>query len=531
MESEGSLMFKLHAETPTHYTIKHPSGDVLKIAKKGLSGELHAHIKKMAGGGQVESDDSDDSSSDSQKAPVIVNVGTGPQQQSNPVGPQPDANPTGPQQQKNDNSPQMASPVPITPGQDIKSQPGKSQPQYQNVPPMAMQQAQPPLDMNNLPNIGNQVQQDIGQFQAGAEQQAQTAGIAGQQQAAVYGQQAQQAQQMNDMVMKNHSQINGELMKLAKETNEKKFNFNQSWQNKSRGDKIMASLGMILAGAGSGLTGQPNEAFKLLNQEMERDVREQIANSSNKKTAFGMYQQALGNSDQAAKMSMLALQTITAAKANQITSNNAGPAAEAQKNLLLGQMLPKMQQDAYQLSLQRAQYQALTGGGQNQGQNGQQVTGNQGPGGVDPKTMIRFSHVLGASDKDKDEMYKDYDSLSKMKSLGQDALGAFDKVSQMKLGGTFSPQERDTLVEPVLAQMVKDSEGRITPQDTKMIESLFPNKLSLNPMHPSLPTMSGDTTNIKREQLLKFLKQKMTSSKLSAFGIPMPQIDESRPHQ
>lgn len=52
VKAEGNSFF-LEEDTPTHYVVKHPRGDILKIAKNGLSKDMHAHMSRMAKGGQV----------------------------------------------------------------------------------------------------------------------------------------------------------------------------------------------------------------------------------------------------------------------------------------------------------------------------------------------------------------------------------------------------------------------------------------------------------------------------------------------
>jgi chemotaxis protein histidine kinase CheA len=50
---------------------------------------------------------------------------------------------------------------------------------------------------------------------------------------------------------------------------------NRFWNSKSTGEKIVASIGLILAGAGAGLSGQPNQAIQLLQKQIDNDIESQ----------------------------------------------------------------------------------------------------------------------------------------------------------------------------------------------------------------------------------------------------------------
>lgn len=54
-----------------------------------------------------------------------------------------------------------------------------------------------------------------------------------------------------------------------------KLDPNRVWHNMSTGNKAMATIGIILGGIGSGLTGQPNAALNVLEKMVDRDVESQ----------------------------------------------------------------------------------------------------------------------------------------------------------------------------------------------------------------------------------------------------------------
>jgi len=71
------------------------------------------------------------------------------------------------------------------------------------------------------------------------------------------------------------------------------------WANRSNGQRVMAGIGMILSGIGSGLAGQENMAMKIINDAIERDLLAQRENIAGKGRAV---ERQRGVMDDVAKM-------------------------------------------------------------------------------------------------------------------------------------------------------------------------------------------------------------------------------------
>jgi len=124
----------------------------------------------------------------------------------------------------------------------------------------------------------------------------------------------------------------------------------------------------------------------------------------------------------------------------------------------------------------------------------------------DPTQKIQFNPMM--TPEQKNEALKQLGTYQNMNNARNNILSAFDQVGHMSMAGTFSPNQRDALIEPGLAQAIKDSEGRITPQDTPMIRALMPK-----------PTDMGKTRAVKRQQLAKFMSSKMNFPMLDLAGV------------
>lgn len=367
-------MFTLEKETKDHYFIKHKNGDVLGVAKKGLSGELHAHIKKMAHGGVANYADETDSVSENDAQPEEGQVLPGSQLMTN----QPQSPPPVTINIHNGGAKGEETLPDQSQGQQISAQ------EPTELPMPKKQQGMMPqgMDFSGVPNYPQKLQGDIGLMQKGLQQQAQAQGNLGNQQAALYGQQAQAQQNFADLFQKNFNEESQNLKNVIDDYNNGHLDFNHIWQDKSTPKKILAGIGMLFSGIGSGMTGQPNMALKVINDEIERDMKQQLANQDKKKTAFSMYEKYYGNKEHAIAAQQLAQSAVVAAKANEMISKSAGPMAQAEMNQKMATLLQPMQEKLYNLSMERAKYQYMMGDG---GINPQMNTGMQPANAVMPQ--------------------------------------------------------------------------------------------------------------------------------------------------
>ncbi len=100
--------------------------------------------------------------------------------------------------------------------------------------------------------------------------------------------------------------------------------FHDLYADKSTVGKISTIFGLMLAGAGSGLTGQPNALLDMMNKEIERDLESQKQNVANKQSFLSLsYAHELQNA-QAKKMAYE--NELTKQQALGVSAENAGKA-------------------------------------------------------------------------------------------------------------------------------------------------------------------------------------------------------------
>lgn len=103
-----------------------------------------------------------------------------------------------------------------------------------------------------------------------------------------------------------------------------KIDPNHFWQEKSTGSKLLAGIGMIFSGMGSGLAGGPNLAHQVIQRAIDRDIDAQKANIGKKQNLLAYYQRQTGDDIAARQMTKA---TMLNAFAGQIASQAARASA------------------------------------------------------------------------------------------------------------------------------------------------------------------------------------------------------------
>ncbi len=255
--------------------------------------------------------------------------------------------------------------------------------------------------------------------------------------------------------------------------------------------KVKTAIGLMLGGIGGGLTGQENPALKFLNQQIERDIDAQKTDLGKKANLLTANLHKMGNLKDATEMTRAMMMGIQASQFQEAAAKAQGPMARATALQEAGKLHERVAPIMAQIGMRQA------------------LMGGMKGGGVDPAMAINFM----APEGQKVELMKQYQTAQNMSKQKDNLLNAFDQVNKINTvaGRLTSPlqssRQAETLTQPLLAQLIKDSEGRITPQDTAMMEGLFPK-----------PGDSDPTRRLKRNQLNKFVSEKMNFPGLDMYG-------------
>jgi hypothetical protein len=295
--------FKKIKEDQHSAVLQHPEGHHIVIAKTALSpkmrNQLDALPKHFAKGGESEKDkplDIEPVGPDDSDAQDRV-----PSSQAGPVdsltGSNADA---GVLSQANQNQPPAApqQPLdvePVNPEMQKAAPPVLGPP---NNPQPAAPQGMAPVDTGNFLNK---------QAENTADTYKQGNAVLNQMQIANQNQQAQMAE-FNKNAATNLNTINTGLNKDRDAYLNYKINPNHVWQSKDAGQKALSIIGILLSGIGSGLSGQPNMAMQVLNNEIDRDIDAQKNTGGKLQNLYSMNLERYHNqqaADNATRLQML----------------------------------------------------------------------------------------------------------------------------------------------------------------------------------------------------------------------------------
>lgn len=250
-------------------TFKHPDGHTIKVAHAKLSPKMRGDleqiplcnggkVQRMADGGDVQqsddrpSDDSSNSSSDNSSSPIPgVNININSQPNQTPV-----------QQQQ---------------GGASGSWGDQSQQQQQAIPAQAPRPASSPDQMAVDPQ--SQIQNAQAAEQA-AQPQAQAPQPSGLQDLESAGP-AQQGQATPAVDMKDIPQETAAWAQDLANGHIKPETYSDLFAKKSTLGKVGTLFGLLVSGAGSGLTHQPNAVLEMMNKEISNDLDAQKNSKSN----------------------------------------------------------------------------------------------------------------------------------------------------------------------------------------------------------------------------------------------------------
>lgn len=193
----------------------------------------------------------------------------------------------------------------ISQGEAAPSSTPSPSPDQAQVPSAAPIQAQDQgTPQGTLPQqaVQNVEQQNKAEMAAAQNTQQAEAAKAG-----IYGQQAEQMQNLRNKYEEIGNNLHQKFEDLSDKVEAGQIDPHQWWNSKSTGSQILTAIGMMFAGAGAGVSGHPEMAGKAIDAAIERDIDSQKANLQNKQTLLGKYMEMYNNLPQAEAAARLTL--------------------------------------------------------------------------------------------------------------------------------------------------------------------------------------------------------------------------------
>ncbi len=308
----------------------------------------------------------------------------------------------------------------------------------------------------------------------------------------------QQQKLMNDY-QSTHQNLQNEYHNFISDYQKQHIDPQHYLNSQSTGQNISTAIGLILGGMGGGLTHQGNAALDFLNKQIDRDIEAQKGNMDQKKNLLAANMQQFHNERDAVDMTRAMQAGIISNKLEEAALKSGNPLLQARARQAAGQL--ELQNN--QLFSQMAIRQTL--------QNGQ----GQGTSAMNPATNIRLNGMIGMMNPSQQaEAEKQLQTAENMGRQRDNLLNAFDVVNDNNTVGNriahlgFTPAKTAAARDPLLAQLVKDSEGRITPTDIDLMKPLFPT-----------PGDAPSTIAFKKQKMAQFVDEKMHFPLLDAYGI------------
>ncbi len=527
--------FKLMKEDADSYHLQHPKGRTLQVLKGGLSEKAHSQIKKLksesasgfAKGGEI--------TVEQEKEPIVIDMG-GDRAPASDAAPQKD--PYGRSAEAIEGDLKQAKKVAL----DKEELQGEEEmagleaqesldankamidkraltqtsgheaapinPQIENIAPQApMANAgqplapapQAPANPMQAYNPENALTQEQNAIRSAAKAEAES----GKKQAQAYDEfnnklsQMQTPQQITDA----YKAKDDSLMKAYME---EKINPERYWENKSTGSKVLAGIGMVLSGIGSGLTGQSNMAMDNIHRAIDADIEAQKNQQGKTKTLWEMNQKALGNDIAANLATQNQLLTGVQARVKMAEAQAMGPMAQAKAQQMIAEIEQKKMANRIKMT-------AI------------QMGKNGGAANSDPAPLVQ---VLVPPEHQK-EVFKEIQTAQNTRHMAQSINEAFEQAvkenTALKTGfGLIRTPGSVYALHQAMQPTFQDLEGTVR---QAAMDNTFKN------ITPA-PGDSEYTISQKRKAKDEYLQSKAAAPTAKGFGIDLGNFESttSSPH-
>lgn len=263
-------------------------------------------------------------------------------------------------------------------------------------------------------------------------------------------------------------------------------------ENMSIPGRVSTAIGMILGGAGAGVTGGPNPALDFLNRQIDRNIDAQKADLGKKATLLEANLRQYGNLRDASDMARIQQQGIYGAQVAEAGAKAMGPMAKANALQAKGEIDQKTANDIGQFAMRRT------------------ILGAANAGQVSPEMVVQAYIPQGQ----REAYMKELQTAENATSLKNDTLQAFDQVAKLntlanRVGSPLqNPRQIAAIQGTALDKLTKDTSGRVTPETVSLVKDIF-SKMGNN----------SQTNQVARARLSSMLSQNMHFPLLEGIGI------------
>jgi len=239
-----------------------------------------------------------------------------------------------------------------------QASPQEQAPQLQ-MPQLGQTQLPGPLSGSPNPygGIMGQLQSAQSMGERGIRTQAQAAQQNAQEQAAALSAYNDQQQARAQLLQQHLDAWNREHDAIVSDLASQKIDPHRFWSSKTTGGKIGSTIGLILGGMGSAVTGGPNPALQVLNRQMDADIDAQKTQLGIKNTLLADNYKKFGTMMEAENATRLQQAAILEGQIKLAAARSGSLDAQGRADQLIGQL----RQQFLPLRLQMAQHQMMMG--------------------------------------------------------------------------------------------------------------------------------------------------------------------------
>ncbi len=311
--------------------------------------------------------------------------------------------------------------------------------------------------------------------------------------------------------------------------------YKELFADKSTLGKIGTIFGMLLAGGGSGVTGQPDQLMEMMNKEIERDLDAQKATKENAQNFLKLhyahelqnaqakrmeYENELTKAQTAGVPTEIALKrsaaAVNRAQAAEIDAKNAGLGAyNAAKNAMLttsiqeldnntannpqanavvkSKLAPAVANEILSNNAKTAEQQKANIDAANKAAKEQPQEGGEPQAAID-YDKLKKAIFLGKNAPEMKgaippgEVAKvegEASDIETNRALAAEYYDTFQKLKDMALAGTLNEQRRKALISQLNAKIAKDTTNRfVSAEAAGQLDSIFPSKFDYGKARP-----------------------------------------------
>jgi hypothetical protein len=473
--------FSLLKDDTESYSIGHPQGRSIQVPKKGLSDKAHAMIKRLKNqqafpdGGAVQPESS------SQDIPYNQLI---PQEQAQ------NASYMTPQDQ-------ASIPVDMSPPSPPQGVPASAE--LNRTSPVMGPQNEPQLpEAPGVPNISKPLAAEAESIAGGVAAEKKE-GLANE---AAYNTLQKSLKPLQASQADNLTAFQEKDAALFSAMQAGKINPDRYLQNMGTGSKIASSIGMILGGMGSGLTGGPNVAVESLNNAINRDMEAQRNDQSKNMNLWKMNREAY-STDLEANLATQN-QMLNGAKYKVMANAAAaqGPLAQSRAAALTSDIGQKMAMNNNILSIMK-------------------TTNSGGFSQSDPSQLVPYLVRDPAQQK---QVYEEIGRAQNVSNNSQNILKSFDDASKdntlLKTGGGYLRTPGSVMnLHQLLLPNFKQIDGTVR---QAAMDETFHN------VTPSPGDMSS-TTAAKRDALVKWMHSETAAPTAKGNNIDLSKFASTTP--